>query len=368
MTPEAKARQTIDARLISAGWVVQDMKQLNLGAARGVAVREYPTDTGPADYVLFVDREPRGVIEAKKDTAGENLTAAEAQTERYANATLKWRKDGQALRFLFEATGQIIRFTDGADPAPRSREIFHFFKPETLAAWIEQPNTLRRRLAEAMPPLPEQNLRDCQISAVTGLEKSLAQNKPRALVHMATGAGKTFTAITSVYRLLKYGGAKRILFLVDTRNLGKQAHQEFMAYTAADGRDFARDYNVQRLASSTVDQGAQVCISTIQRMYSILSGEPIDESAEDVSLNEVQQSNKQEKFVRYNPAVPVETFDVIIIDECHRSIYNLWKQVLDYFDAFLIGLTATPDKRTFGFFNENIVAEYTYEQSVADGC
>jgi type I restriction enzyme R subunit len=367
MTPEAKARQTIDARLISAGWVVQDMKQLNLGAARGVAVREYPTDTGPADYVLFVDREPRGVIEAKKDAAGENLTAAEAQTERYANATLKWRKDGQALRFLFEATGQIIRFTDGADPAPRSREIFHFFKPETLAAWIDQPNTLRRRLAEAMPPLPEQNLRDCQISAVTGLEKSLAQNKPRALVHMATGAGKTFTAITSVYRLLKYGGAKRILFLVDTRNLGKQAHQEFMAYTAADGRDFARDYNVQRLASSTVDQGAQVCISTIQRMYSILSGEPIDESAEDVSLNEVQQSNNQEKFVRYNPAVPVETFDVIIIDECHRSIYNLWKQVLDYFDAFLIGLTATPDKRTFGFFNENIVAEYTYEQSVADG-
>ncbi|WP_313335445.1 type I restriction-modification enzyme R subunit C-terminal domain-containing protein [Comamonas sp.] len=367
MTPEAKARQTIDARLISAGWVVQDMNQLNLGAARGVAVREYPTDTGPADYVLFVDREPRGVIEAKKDTAGENLTAAEAQTERYANATLKWRKDGQALRFLFEATGQIIRFTDGADPAPRSREILHFFKPETLAAWIEQPNTLRRRLAEAMPPLPEQNLRDCQISAVTGLEKSLAQNKPRALVHMATGAGKTFTAITSVYRLLKYGGAKRILFLVDTRNLGKQAHQEFMAYTAADGRDFARDYNVRRLASSTVDQGAQVCISTIQRMYSILSGEPIDESAEDVSLNEVQQSSKQEKFVRYNPAVPVETFDVIIIDECHRSIYNLWKQVLDYFDAFLIGLTATPDKRTFGFFNENIVAEYTYEQSVADG-
>ena len=250
---------------------------------------------------------------------------------------------------------------------PRSREIFHFFKPETLAAWLDQPNTLRRRLAEVMPELPAQNLRDCQISAVTGLEKSLAQNKPRALVHMATGAGKTFTAITSVYRLLKYGGAKRILFLVDTRNLGKQAHQEFMAYTTADGRDFARDYNVQRLASSTIDQGAQVCISTIQRMYSILNGEPIDESAEDVSLNEVQQTNKQEKFVRYNPAVPVETFDVIIIDECHRSIYNLWKQVLDYFDAFLIGLTATPDKRTFGFFNENIVAEYTYEQSVADG-
>ena len=368
MTPEAKARQQIDQKLEQAGWVIQDMKQLNLGAAVGVAVREYPTDTGPADYVLFVNRNAVGVIEAKKDSAGENLTVTENQTERYANATLKWRKDSTPLRFLFEATGQIIRFTDGADPVPRSREIFHFFKPETLATWLAQSETLRRRLAEQMPALPERNLRDCQISAVTGLEKSLALNKPRALVHMATGAGKTFTAITSVYRLLKFGGAKRILFLVDTRNLGKQAHQEFMAYTPPDdGRKFTELYNVQRLASSHIDPHAQVCISTIQRMYSILSGETIDESAEDLSLNEVQQTQKQEKWVCYNAAVPVETFDLIIIDECHRSIYNLWKQVLDYFDAFLIGLTATPDKRTYGFFNENIVAEYTYEQSVADG-
>lgn len=156
-------------------------------------------------YVLFVDRVSVGVIEVKKDGAGENLTVTvtvtESQTERYASATLKHRKDNIPLRFLFEATGQIIRFTDGADPVPRSREIFHFFKPETLAAWLAQPETLRRRLAEQMPALPERNLRDCQISAVTGLEKSLALNKPRALVHMATGAGKTFTAITEYGRL-----------------------------------------------------------------------------------------------------------------------------------------------------------------------
>ena len=368
MTPETKARQHIDRKLEQAGWIIQDMKQLNLSAGLGVAVREYPTASGPADYLLFVNRNAVGVIEAKKDSAGANLTVTEAQTERYATAHLKWRTDNTPLRFLFEATGQIIRFTDSADPAPRSREIFHFFKPETLATWLAQPDTLRRRLAEQMPALPERNLRDCQISAVTGLEKSLALNKPRALVHMATGAGKTFTAITAVYRLLKFGGAKRILFLVDTRNLGKQAHQEFMAYTPPDdGRKFTELYNVQRLASSNIDPHAQVCISTIQRMYSILSGEPIDESAEDLSLNEVQQTARQEKFVRYNPAVAVESFDFIVIDECHRSIYNLWKQVLDYFDASLIGLTATPDKRTFGFFNENIVAEYSYEQSVADG-
>lgn len=368
MTPEARARQQIDAKLEAAGWVIQDMKQLNLGAASGVAVREYLTDTGPADYVLFVDRQPVGVIEAKRDEAGENLTAHEAQTERYASAKLKWRKDSPPLRFLYESTGQIIHFTDGGDPRPRARELFHFFQPQTLAAWAAQPDTLRGRLAEQMPPLPERNLRECQISAVTGLEKSLAAGKPRALVHMATGAGKTFTAITAIYRLLKFGGAKRILFLVDTRNLGKQAHQEFMAYTPPDdGRKFTELYNVQRLSSSHIDPHAQVCISTIQRMYSILSGEPIDESAEDFSVGELPQAGKQAKPVRYNPAAPIETFDFIVIDECHRSIYNLWKQVLDYYDAFLIGLTATPDQRTYGFFNENVVAEYSYEQSVVDG-
>jgi len=368
MTPESKARQHIDQKLEQAGWIVQDMKQLNLGAAQGIAVREYPTDTGPADYVLFVNRQAVGVIEAKRDEAAENITTVENQTARYAHAKLKWRKDNSPLPFLFESTGQIIRFTDERDPVPRSRELFHFFKPEQLADWLNQPDTLRRRLFQQMPELPTRNLRDCQINAVTGLEQSLANNKPRALVHMATGAGKTFTAITSVYRLLKFGGAKRILFLVDTRNLGKQAHQEFMAYTPPDdARKFTELYNVQRLASNSIDPHAQVFISTIQRMYSILSGEPIDDTAEDLSLNELQQTSNQAKLVRYNPTVPIESFDFIVIDECHRSIYNLWKQVLDYFDAFLIGLTATPDKRTFGFFNENIVAEYSYEQSVADG-
>jgi type I restriction enzyme R subunit len=368
MTPETKARQQIDERLTQAGWVVQDMKQLNLAASLGVVVREFPTDTGPADYVLFVGREAVGVIEAKRDEAGENITVAETQTLRYANAILKWRVKTAPLPFLFESTAQIIRFTDGRDPTPRSRELFQFFKPAQLAEWLAQPATLRRHLAERMPPLPQRNLRACQIDAVTGLEKSLAQNRPRALIHMATGAGKTYTAITAVYRLLKFAGAKRILFLVDTRNLGKQAHQEFMAYEAPDdARKFTELYNVQRLASSGIDPHAQVCISTIQRMYSILSNEPIDESAEDVSLNEVQQTPKQQKFVRYNPDIPIEEFDFIIVDECHRSIYNLWKQVLDYFDAFLIGLTATPDKRTIGFFSENVVAQYSYEDSVADG-
>ncbi|MDO4232056.1 MAG: type I restriction-modification enzyme R subunit C-terminal domain-containing protein [Lautropia sp.] len=368
MTPEAKARELIDEKLQEAGWVVQDMKAVNPSAGRGIAIREYPTDTGPADYVLMVDRKLVGVIEAKRDSLGANLTVAEDQTVRYSRSQFKWRKDDEPLRFLFEATGQIIHFTDAEDPKPRARETFHFFRPETLAQWLERPNEIRRRLPEALPPLPTEHLRECQIEAVNGLERSLHAGKPRALIHMATGAGKTFTAITAVYRLLKFGGARRILFLVDTRNLGKQAHQEFMAYTPPDDpRKFTELYNVQRLSGAGIDPSADVCISTIQRMYSILSREPLAESADDLSPGVMSPSSQMQRTVRYNPDVSIETFDYIIIDECHRSIYNLWKQVLDYFDASLIGLTATPDKRTYGFFNENIVAEYPYERSVADG-
>ncbi|TXL05570.1 restriction endonuclease subunit R [Methylococcaceae bacterium CS1] len=367
MSPEAKARQEIDKKLEQAGWQIQDWKDVNLGAALGIAVREHPTDTGPADYILYVSRIAVGVIEAKKDQT--ILTPVEEQTQRYASSKLKWHKEKTPLAFLFEATGQVIHFTDIRDPSPRSREVFHFFKPEMLQQWYGQPDTLRHRLANNMPELPVANLRACQISAITGLEQhSLAKNLPRSLIHMATGAGKTFTAINAVYRLLNYAGAKRILFLVDTRNLGKQAQQEFHAFKLA-GKEtfFHENHIVQRLTSNTIDSAAEVCICTIQRMYSILTGHEIDESAEDISLFETRQLQKQTKQVRYNPAVPIESFDFIIVDECHRSIYNLWKQVLDYFDAFLIGLTATPDKRTYGFFNENVVAEYSYEESVLDG-
>jgi type I restriction enzyme R subunit len=190
---------------------------------------------------------------------------------------------------------------------------------------------------------------------------------------MATGAGKTFTAATFVYRLLKHVDAKRILFVVDTKNLGEQAEQEFMTFQPNDdNRKFTELYNVQRLNSSYIASDSQVCISTIQRLYSILKGEELDESAElenpeESSWMQQQMSKKKAIPVDYTPKVPIEQFDFIVIDECHRSIYNLWKQVLDYFDASLIGLTATPDKRTFGFFNENVVSQYTYEESVTDG-
>ena len=371
--PEQIARDRIDEMLRQGGWAVQSKDKINFNASKGVAVREYTTSVGPADYVLFVNQKPIGIIEAKKEDEGHRLTVVEDQSKGYAEAQLKYFKSSEAIPFVYESTGTITRFTDYRDPHPRSREVFHFHQPETLLEWIKKDKSLRGRLHD-IPALDESGLRPAQITAINNLEKSFKKAKPKALIQMATGAGKTFTAATFIYRLLKFAKAKRILFLVDTKNLGEQAEQEFMAFQPNDdNRKFTELYNVQRLSSSFIASDSQVCISTIQRMYSILRGEEMDENADIENPNEqsswLQQKLAEKKAipVEYNPQVPIEQFDFIIIDECHRSIYNLWKQVLDYFDAFLIGLTATPDKRTFGFFNENVVSQYTYEESVLDG-
>ncbi|SCZ87199.1 DEAD/DEAH box helicase family protein [Nitrosomonas mobilis] len=371
--PEQKARDTIDALLRQAGWVVQSARKIDLNAGLGQAVREYQTDVGPADYVLFVNKKAVGVIEAKREEEGQRLTAHETQTEGYAAARLKWVNNKEPLPFLYESTGIITRFTDGRDPRPRSREVFSFHRPETIKEWLAQDDSLRERL-QRIPvlnpdhlPARELRLRDCQEIAITNLEASFKADRPRALIQMATGAGKTYTAITSIYRLLKYAKAARILFLVDTKNLGEQAEQEMMSYVPLDdNRKFTELYNMQRLKSSFVAKDSQVCISTIQRLYSILKDTPLDEATEEINPAELKQG-KEPMPVVYNEKVPPEFFDFIFIDECHRSIYNLWQQVIDYFDASLIGLTATPDNRTYGFFKKNVVSDYSHEKAVADG-
>ena len=368
MTPEQKAREAIDQRLTQSGWILQDMRQLNPVAGPGVAVREFPTSTGPMDYALFVDGTPVGVVEAKADEKGQDITTVEGQSSRYAGSTFKWVKTGYTIRFAYEATSKLTRFTDYADQKYRSRPIFSFHRPESLRALLKTDDTIRNNMKH-FPPFDTTGFRSCQITAIQNLERSFAENRPRALVQMATGAGKTFTAITAVYRLLKYAKVNRVLFLVDTKSLGEQAEREFLAYRPNDdNRSFSEIYGVCRLKNSYIPPDVQVCISTIQRMYSILKGEELDESAEETSFNEMTTAERQTaKEVVYNAKYPPEFFDCIIIDECHRSIYNVWQQVLDYFDAFLVGLTATPDKRTFAFFEENVVSEYSREQAIIDG-
>jgi type I restriction enzyme R subunit len=367
LTPEQQARERIDSLLDAAGWVIQDMAAFNRNAAEGVAVREFSTKTGPCDYLLFVGGKACGVIEAKK--AGITLSGVAEQAARYMgqlpNHVACW---GDTLRFDYESTGEETFFRDAADPAPRSRRVFAFHQPHTLHDWLKQDDTLRGRLRH-MPSLDTSGLRDCQIDAVEGLERSLADDKPRALIQMATGAGKTFTACTFSWRLLKHAGAKRILFLVDRNNLGDQTLKEYQNYDPpGSGRKFNQTYIVQHLHGSHIDKDAKVVITTIQRLYAMLRGDELDESAEEGSAYETWTSEDGElRPVPYNPAIPIESFDFIVTDECHRSIYGLWRQVLEYFDAHLIGLTATPSKHTLGFFNSNLVAEYPYEQSVVDG-
>ena len=365
--PEQAARDRIDVRLHAAGWKVQDKAAIDFDAGLGIAIREYGTDIGPADYALFVDRRPIGVVEAKPEDWGEKLTTVEEQSGGYAKAKLKWVKDSTPLPFVYESTGTITRFTNGRDPEPRSREVFTFHRPETLRNWTQAPLSFRAGIS-SLPVLPTDGLRVCQVTAITKLEESLKAGRPRALVQMATGSGKTFTAITQVYRLLKHAGARRVLFLVDTKNLGEQAEQEFRAFVPNDdNRVFSDLYTVQRLTSPHVSASSEVVISTIQRMYATLKGEDLAEGAEGDDPAALPPTRGAPLPVVYSAAIPPEHFDVVVIDECHRSIYGLWRQVIEYFDAFLVGLTATPDARTYGFFRKNVVSEYTHEKAVADG-
>ena len=387
MTPEQQARINIDRQLEQAGWAVQNADSINLYAGRGVAVREFPLKSGhgTADYLLYVNQKAAGVVEAKPE--GSTLTGVEVQSEKYSTGLPEnLPAHHNPLPFLYESTGAETQFTNGLDPDPRSRLVFAFHSPQTLATWLGTPEasgTNGHRIAEersnylaadnlrqklkAMPPLNTSGLWPVQERAIRNLEESLAAGRPKALVQMATGSGKTFMACNQVYRLIKYGGARRVLFLVDRSNLGRQTLREFQGFTIPDeARKFTELYNVQLLQSPRIDPVSRVCIATIQRVYSILKGEELDPELEEMSGFDAATFQREPAPVEYNPDVPIETFDVIITDECHRSIYNLWRQVLEYFDAFLIGLTATPSKQTFGFFEQNLVMEYTHEQAVAD--
>jgi type I restriction enzyme R subunit len=367
MKPEEKARQEIDRLLTAAGWDVQDRSKLNLGASPGVAVREFSLTGGAADYLLIVDRKAVGVIEAKP--AGTTLSGVAEQSGQYLASLPPGTPYAQLpLPFAYESTGIETYFRDERDPEPRSRRVFAFHRPETLGEWLAQSSTLRARL-RALPPLVRGGLRDCQVDAIVGLERSLADDRPRALIQMATGSGKTYTAVSAVYRLVKFASARRVLFLVDRNHLGRQTLREFQQYvTPDDGRKFTELYNVQHLTSNTLDPVSRVCIATVQRLYSMLRGEAeFDPELEERSLYELAPEGARPREVTYQPQLPIETFDFVITDECHRSIYNLWRQVLEYWDAYIIGLTATPSKQTLGFFNQNLVTEYSHERAVADG-
>ena len=350
---------------------------MNIHAGQGVAVREFPLKwqegvekkSGSADYLLYADGWAIGVIEAKP--AGHTLEGVVVQSKRYTEG-LDERVPARyrPLPFAYESTGEVTQFTNGLDPHPRSREIFTFHRPEELVRQQDLGSAQLRRRLRQMPDLPQGKLWPVQHEAIRSLEQSLAHGRPRALIQMATGSGKTFTAVTACHRLIKYANAERILFLVDRNNLGKQTLNEFQQFRdPGSAYTFAQEFPVQRLDGNKIKASSKVVITTVQRLYSMLKGDPeYDPANEDESLFESGGPFGREAVpVEYTPGLPVETFDFIVIDECHRSIYNVWRQVIEYFDAFLIGLTATPGPHTIGFFKNNVVQDYSHPKAVADG-
>jgi type I restriction enzyme R subunit len=368
VTPEQKARQEIDRQLTRCGWLVQDFADMDITAGPGVAVREFPLQTGIADYMLYVEGRAAGVIEAKPEDY--TLTGVETQSGKYADGLPhNLPAHRLPLPFSYESTGALTQFTNHLEEDARSREVFTFHRPDELLRLVGLDDQVRTRLRR-MPPLDEARLWRVQAEAVRNLETSLAANRPRALIQMATGSGKTFTAVSFSYRLIRFAGARRILFLVDRNNLGRQALTEFQQYVSPyTGGKFTDEYSVSHLKNNAVPRTSKVVITTIQRLFSMLKGEEdCPEENEEDSLFEAEAALPRKPVeVEYNEKVPVETFDFIVVDECHRSIYNLWRQVLDYFDAFIIGLTATPTAQTLGFFNQNLVQDYSHEKAVADG-
>ena len=374
LNPEEQARVLIDAQLVAAGWVVQDREAIDLVNHVGVAVREVIMEkwAGRADYVLYLNRKMVGVIEAKPQ--GTTLMAVQWQSHRYSKGLTETQAksavliDGE-LPFIYEASGSETNFTNVYDPEPRARHIFNFQKPETLARIIRESENQKqatwRGRVQSLPDTEGYDLRPASRRAVIAIEKSLKDNQhSRSLVQMATGAGKTRMAVTESYRLLKHGGFNRVLFLVDRNNLGDQTLREFRDFTTPDdGRKFTDLYNVDKLTGSGMVGSSAVVISTIQRVFSVLKGQTVTDN-DDPNLDGYIPDAPVE--VQYNPELPPEAFDLVIVDECHRSIYGLWRGVIEYFDAHVVGLTATPTKQTLGFFQQNLVSEYTFPQSVAD--
>lgn len=342
----------IEKQLNVAGWQLASSLEDTLIADEPdswFAIRQH--NSNRPEYLLVIDGEAIGNINANKE-----------------------QRCSKNLPFVYTATSEKVLFTNNLDHDSKPREVFNFHRPETLVEYLKSGSSLFSRLHE-LPKLnpfnlkpSELGLRNCQEAAIKKLETSLRKKEPRTLIQMATGSGKTYTAINLIYRLLKHAKAKRVLFLVDTKNLGEQAEQEMLNFMPPDSNSlFYKLHPVHRIKSNYIPSDAQVYICTIQRMYSMLSGSSIDEEAEYHPSCESEAEAIRTSTVIYNPSLPIEFFDFIFIDECHRSIYHLWSQVLDYFDAMLIGLTATPDKRTLAFFDKNLVFKYSHQDAVADG-
>lgn len=360
MTPEEKARQKIDQWFTDAGWEVINRDEYE-PTSTAVAIREgLLKDNLEADYFLFISGKAVGVLEAKREETDAFSSIVCEQAALYAKSVPNiYQTYQKPLPFIFTSNGKELYFCD-------FREQDQCFKQIMT---IPTPHELVKKLGindyfAGLPTLRKKGLRDCQYEAITELEKSFRSGQKRALMVLATGAGKTYTACLAAYRMLSYTPMRRVLFLVDRNNLGKQAEGEFGTFRLTEnGEAFNTIFTVNRLRSSSIPSESNVIISTIQRLFSFLKGDAIEDNEDDD-----ENEPTEEVILPPNLDLPHDYFDMIIIDECHRSIYKNWRKVLEYFDtARLVGLTATPIPETMAFFNNNRIVNYTLEKSIVDG-
>ena len=360
MTPEEKARQKIDQWFAEAGWKVINREDYE-PTSTAVAIREGLLKGNlEADYFLFINGKAVGVLEAKREDIDALSDKVCAQAALYAKSVPHIYQTYQnPLPFIFTSNGKDLYFCDFRKQEQSFKQIMAIPTPYDLVKQLGISDYFA-----GLPTLQKKGLRDCQYEAVTELEKSFRSGQNRALMVLATGAGKTYTACLAAYRLLSYTPMRRILFLVDRNNLGKQAEGEFGTFRLTENGDaFNTIFTVNRLRSSSIPSDSNVIISTIQRLFSFLKGDTIDDDDEDEG-----NEPAEEIILPPNPNLPHDYFDLIIIDECHRSIYGNWRKVLEYFDtARLVGLTATPVPETMAFFNNNRIVNYTLEKSIVDG-
>lgn len=359
MKPEEKSRQKIDQWLRQAGWKVINRNEFEANST-AVAVREgLLKGNKEVDYFLFINGKAIAVLEAKREEVDVSTNVVCDQVESYARGVPNYYTAYQKpIPFLYTSNGKQLFFRDFRKEDSSFEEIFSMHKPKKLVEMLGIDDPFA-----GLPMLNEKGLRKCQYDAIVGLEQSFKNGEDRALMILATGAGKTYTACMFSYRFLSYTPMKRILFLVDRNNLGKQAEGEFGTFRLTEnGESFNNIYSVNRLKSAKIPSDSNVVISTIQRLFSLLKGDEISDTDDDDSYN------THEVVLPKNPNLPHDFFDLIIIDECHRSIYGNWRKVLEYFDtAKIVGLTATPIPDTKAFFNENIVVNYDLKQSIIDG-
>lgn len=371
MFPEELARIKIDKQLNEAGWDI--VNRIDYVPNNAQAVKEaLMYGNTESDYLLFIDNKAIAVVEAKAEDNKLGDVVAE-QAENYSVNPRSWYGlwYNDMIPLVYLANGKKIYFKNMLDPNSEYIEIDKMHSPKKMLKLIGKTSEYG-----ALPRIERQELRDCQYDAEINFENSLRNKKNKSLAVLATGSGKTYLACLASYRLLNYTPVDRVLFLVDRNNLAKQAESEFSIFDRTEnGLTLASLYNIKRL-KNVEDIKSDVVISTIQKLYSVLTGNNIiddDDEKEDYNnqmsiSDDLYQETESEIELGDDLKLPPDYFKFIVIDECHRSIYGKWRSVLNYFNnAIVLGLTATPTEEAYAFFNKNIIQKYTYEDSVLDG-